>query len=453
MEKKMDAISAAAFLALALCAHGADFHDWAKTPPMGWNSWDCFGTTLTEAQSREQADMQAKYLLPAGYKYHTVDIQWYEPDSVRHWYKEGAKLEMDGYGRLLPAVKKFPSAAGGKGFKPLADYVHSKGLKFAIHMMRGIPRQAVDQNTPVLGTKFHAKDIANVNDKCAWNPDKYGVDMAKPGAQEYYDSVFAQYAAWGVDFVKVDDIARPYSEAQRLEIEAIRKAIDRTGRPIVLSLSPGDTPLSRGAHVCEYANMWRVCDDFWDRWEPLHGLFGRLHKWTEFRRAGSWPDADMLPFGVVDFGRKTRLTEAEQRTCMTLDCIARSPLIFGGDMTKLDKFTLDLLTNTAVVAINQASENNRQLWRKGDHVAWTADVPGSKDKYVAVFNAETEGDVDGRRVPAEAEIAVDLKEIGFTGPVAATELWTGRTLNLSEPVLRQSVKCHDCAVFRISPAR
>ena len=193
--------------------------------------------------------MQAKWLLPAGYKYHTVDIQWYEPESVRHWYKEGAKLEMDGYGRLLPAVKKFPSAAGGKGFRPLADYVHSKGLKFAIHMMRGIPRQAVDQNTPVLGTKFRAKDIANVNDKCAWNPDKYGVDMAKPGAQEYYDSVFAQYAAWGVDFVKVDDIARPYSEAQRLEIEAIRKAIDKTGRPIVLSLSPGDTPLSLGAHV------------------------------------------------------------------------------------------------------------------------------------------------------------------------------------------------------------
>ena len=589
----MELISVMLFAAIASCgADATDFHDWARTPPMGWNSWDCFGTTLTEAQSREQADMQAKWLLPAGYIYHTVDIQWYEPDSVRHWYRDGAKLEMDGYGRLLPAVKKFPSAASGKGFKPLADYVHSKGLKFAIHMMRGIPRQAVEQNTPVLGTSFHAKDIANVNDKCGWNPDKFGVDMTKPGAQEYYDSVFAQYAAWGVDFVKVDDIARPYNEAQRLEIEAIRKAIAKTGREIVLSLSPGDTPLSRGAHVAEHANMWRVCDDFWDRWEPLHGLFGRLHKWTEFRRVGSWPDADMLPFGVVDFGRKTRFTEAEQRTCMTLDCIARSPLIFGGDMTKLDKFTLDILTNTAVVAINQASENNRQLWRRGDHIVWTADVPGSKDKYIAIFNAETEGvrEVDylqsayrsiligqsgdrkadvvadiggsrklglvvtdggdgfsydhaawlkprlkgpkgeldlttipwtrakagwgqvrvglttdgaeidgigchatseiiwddipegydtftatgtmadgceekgsfqfvvltdgafGRKIPAETEISVDLKEIGFAGPVVAIELWTGKTLKLSEPVLRQVVKCHDCAVFRITPS-
>ncbi len=121
-------------------------------------------------------------------------------------------------------------------------------------------------------------------------------------------------------------------------------------------------------------------------------------------------------------------------------------------MTKLDKFTLDLLTNTAVVAINQASENNRQLWRRGDHVVWTADVPGSKDKYIAIFNAETEGDVDGRNVPSEAEIAVDLKEIGFAGPVVATELWSGKTLKLFEPVLRQSVKCHDCAVYRISPS-
>ena len=212
----MELISVMLFAAIASCgADATDFHNWAKTPPMGWNSWDCFGTTLTEAQSREQADMQAKWLLPAGYKYHTVDIQWYEPDSVRHWYRDGAKLEMDGYGRLLPAVKKFPSSAGGKGFKPLADYVHSKGLKFAIHMMRGIPRQAVEQNTPVLGTSFHAKDIANVNDKCGWNPDKFGVDMTKPGAQEYYDSVFAQYAAWGVDFVKDGPRDRPLAFAWR----------------------------------------------------------------------------------------------------------------------------------------------------------------------------------------------------------------------------------------------
>lgn len=441
---KKSILAAVAALGGMVCG-AAPFHDWAKTPPMGWNSWDSFGTTLTEAQSREQADRQAKWLLPAGYIYHTVDIQWYEPNAERHWYRPGAKLAMDGYGRLLPAENRFPSAAGGKGFKPLADYVHSKGLKFAIHRMRGIPRQAVAENTPVLGTNYRARDIADTSDTCAWNPDMYGVDMTKPGAQEYYDSVFAQYAAWGVDFVKVDDIARPYTPAQLREIEAIRKAIDKTGRPIVLSLSPGDTPLSQGAHVCEYANMWRVCDDFWDRWEPLYGLFGRLDKWTEFRRTGSWPDADMLPFGVIDFGRRTKFTPEEQRTCMTLDCIARSPLIFGGDMTKLDGFTLDLLTNAAVVAVNQASENNRQLWRKGDHIAWTADVPGSDDKYLAIFNAAT----PGGDVPPESEIAVDLAELGFNGEVRATDLWTGKETICREGKVSAKIKCHDCKLLRV----
>lgn len=355
---------------------------------MGWNSWDNFGTTITEKQAREQADAMAKYLLPAGYDIFTVDIQWYEPNSEGHSYKAGAPLEMDAYSRLVPAVKKFPSAADGVGFKALADYVHSKGLKFGIHIMRGIPRQAVRDNTPILGTNARAADIANTRSVCSWNPDMYGVDMSKPGAQEYYDSLFKLYASWGVDFVKCDDISRPYNDGQLAEIEAIRKAIDKTGRPIALSLSPGDTPIERGEHVRNHANMWRISDDFWDRWEPLHGMFGRLEKWTKYRANGAWPDADMLPFGIVEQGRPTRFTKDEQTLCMTLWCIARSPLIFGGDMTKMDDFTLALLTNPEVIDVNQKSENNRQLSSKNDLVVWAADVPGSKDRYVALFNAQ-----------------------------------------------------------------
>ncbi|HOF10093.1 MAG TPA: NPCBM/NEW2 domain-containing protein [Opitutaceae bacterium] len=360
----------------------------APTPPMGWNSWDYFGTTLNEAQAREQADAMAAALKPAGYDVFTVDIQWYEPNAQGHDYKEGAPLELDAYSRLQPAVKKFPSAAQGAGFKPLADYVHSKGLRFGIHIMRGIARQAVRNNTAIFGTTARAADIADTRSTCSWNPDMYGVDLAKPGAQEYYDSLFALYAAWGVDFVKVDDIARPYDDVQRREIEAIRRAIDKTGRPIVLSLSPGDTPIERGEHVMRHANLWRISDDFWDRWEPLHGMFGRLDKWTRHRAAGAWPDADMLPFGLVEFGRPTRFTQDEQTTCMTLWCIARSPLIFGGDLTRLDTFTRQLLTNPEVLAVNQHSENNRQLSNRDDLIVWTADVPGSRDRYVALFNAQ-----------------------------------------------------------------
>jgi alpha-galactosidase len=363
------------------------FHQWAPTPPMGWNSWDIFGTTLTEAQAKAQADAMARYLLPAGYKYFTVDIQWYEPNAKSHVYQAGAPLEIDQYSRLLPAVNKFPSAANGAGFKPLADHVHARGLKFGIHLMRGIPRQAVRDNTAILGTDVRAADIADTDSTCPWNPDMYGVDLRRPGAQAYYDSLFELYASWSVDYVKVDDISRPYDATQQAEIEAIRTAIDKTGRPIVLSLSPGATPLERGAHVRQHANLWRISDDFWDRWQPLRDMFERLHKWTPHRANGAWPDADMLPFGFVEFGRPTRFTKDDQRVCMTLWCVARSPLIFGGDMTKLDKFTLDLLTNPEVIAVNQTSTNNRQLTRDGDLIVWTADDTTTDDRYVALFNA------------------------------------------------------------------
>jgi alpha-galactosidase len=363
------------------------FWSWAPKPPMGWNSWDCFATTVTEAQTKAQADYIAAHLAPHGWQYIVVDIQWYEPASTGFDYRQGAKLVMDEWGRLLPAPNRFPSAAGGAGFKPLADYVHAKGLKFGIHLMRGIPRQAVEQNTPVLGTSRRAQDVANQNSVCAWNTDMYGVDMTKPGAQAYYDSVFALIASWGVDYVKIDDISRPYHDNEK-EIEAVRAAIDRTGRPIVLSLSPGETALTAAEHVTRHANLWRISDDFWDSWPSLYEQFARLDKWTPHRGPGHWPDADMLPFGVLDMGRRTtRFTRDEQITVMTLWSIARSPLMHGGDMTKMDDFTLALLTNDEVLAVNQDSSGGRQLFNHGDLIAWVAEVPGSADKYLALFNA------------------------------------------------------------------
>jgi len=381
------------FTSVAIAADAEpEYWKFASSPPMGWNSWDCFGTTVTEQQIKDQADVMATILKPFGWTYLTVDIQWYEPNSRGHSYRRGAQLEMDEYSRLIPGLTKFPSSSDGRGFKPLADYVHSKGLKFGIHIMRGIAKQAVRENTAILGTDARAADIANTRSTCAWNPDMYGVDMSKPGAQEYYDSIFALYASWGVDFVKVDDIARPYDAVQLAEIEAIRKAIDKTGRPMVLSLSPGDTPIERGDHVMHHANMWRISDDFWDRWQPLYEMFGRLDKWTPYRANGAWPDADMLPFGIVEFNRPTRFTQDEQRLCMSLWSIARSPLILGADMTRLDEFTINLLTNPEVLAVNQASENNRQVSSENDLFVWAADVPGSDDKYVALFNAQSNSD-------------------------------------------------------------
>ena len=264
------------FIAFSLSALAAEpaFLRWAPKPPMGWNSWDCFATTVTEAQTKQQADFMAAKLAAFGWTYITVDIQWYEPAATGYDYRKGAPLVLDQWGRLLPAVNRFPSAANGAGFKALADYVHAKGLKFGLHLMRGIPRQAVEQNTPILGTPYHAADIADRTRVCPWNTDMYGIDMTKPGAQAYYDSVFALLASWGTDFVKVDDLSRPY-DANIAEVEAVRLAIDHTGRPMVLSLSPGETPLAFGAHVAVHANMWRISDDFWDDWPKLLEQFAR----------------------------------------------------------------------------------------------------------------------------------------------------------------------------------
>lgn len=275
-------------------------HTFAKTPPLGWNSWDCYGAAVREEEVKGNADYMAEHLKPYGWEYVVVDIQWYEPGAVSSIYRPFVPLEMDEYSRLIPAVNRFPSSEEGKGFKPLADYVHNLGLKFGIHIMRGIPRQAVHANTPILGTNVGARDIAHPNSICPWNTDMYGVDASKEGAQEYYNSLFQLYAEWGVDFVKVDDIA-----ASRLyhihneEIELIRKAIDHSGRDMVLSLSPGPAPLEYAETLKLNANMWRMTDDFWDQWNLLYGMFERCEKWSEHSAPGHWPDCDMLPLGHI----------------------------------------------------------------------------------------------------------------------------------------------------------
>jgi len=314
--------------------------------------------------------------------------------------------------------------------------------------MRGIPRQAVIQNTPIKGTRYRAADIADTNSICPWNPDMYGVDMSRPGAQAYYDSLMELVASWGVDFVKIDDLSRPYHQS---EIEAIRKAIDRTGRPMVFSTSPGETPLSAGPNVDRNANMWRISDDFWDGWKQLLPQFKRLHDWTPFRIPGAWPDADMLPIGRVKFGRPTRFTPDEQYTLMTLWSIARSPLMHGGDLTATDDLTLSLLTNDEVLAVNQRSENNRQLFRTEDGlIAWVADVPGSPDKYLALFNTRDAGKETPRG--ATVPIPVRLTDLGFNGPVKVRDLWAKKDLDRVSGEFAPEVPFHGARMFRLGPA-
>lgn len=444
-------LSAALTLACpAFCATNPPaFHSWAEKPVMGWNSWDCFATTVTEEQTKAQADVMAKELKPFGWEYITVDIQWFEPAATGFDYRKDAPLVMDEFSRLLPALNRFPSATNGAGFKPLADYIHGKGLKFGIHLLRGIPRQAVRENTAIKGTTARAADIANTNSVCPWNGDMYGVDMSKPGAQEYYNALFELVAAWDVDLVKVDDLSRPYHKA---EIEAIRKAIDRTGRKIVFSTSPGETPVREGAHVAQHANQWRISDDFWDSWKALMEQFTRCHNWEPFIGPGHFPDADMLPLGTLDMGkRKSNFKREEQYTLMTLWSIFRSPLIMGGDLTKLDDFTKSLLTNPEVLAVNQNSTGNHQLFRRDGLVAWIADVPGSTDRYLALFN--TRNKPSGTNVPAAARVEANLAEVGFTGSCKIRDLWANEDRPEVSGVFAPEIPWHGAGLYRVSGQR
>src|SRR6266536_4520489 len=391
MSLRMRNISHLVAVLMLLCRSFAASAQTAPTPPMGWNSWDSYGTTVREEQVKANADAMARDLATHGWQYVVVDIQWYEPNAQGHDYAPGAKLAMDQFGRLLPAANRFPSAADGRGFKSLADYVHDQGLKFGIHIMRGIPRQAVEQNLPIKGTKYHAADIADKDNSCRWNPDMWGVDTTKPGGQAYYNSIAELYASWGVDFIKADDMGSHLY--QPAEIKALAMAMRKTRRPMVLSISPGPAPVSEAEFFEKYAQMWRISDDFWDDWKLLRQQFDFTRDWAQFvGKEGTWPDADMLPLGKLKItakeggGSPTKFTADEQQTLMTLLCVFRSPLIFGGDLPSNDPATTALITNEEVLAVNQHSSGGHQALDRGNIRTWIADGARLGDSYLAVFN-------------------------------------------------------------------
>ncbi len=424
----------------------------ALTPPMGWNSWDCYGAAVNEEQLLGNAEYVRDHLKEFGWEYVVCDIQWSEPTAVGYAYNNFVELHMDEYSRLIPEPNRLPSAADGKGFKPIADKIHAMGLKFGIHIMRGIPRQAVHRNTPIQCEGVTARDIAQQYSICPWNTDMYGIEYGRKGAQEYYNSIFELYASWGVDYVKVDDIAnteqfpnRPYSAAK--EIEMIRNAIDNCGREMVLSLSPGPAPVANAGHLCRNANMWRITGDFWDRWDALKKMFTKCDEWYAWRSPGCWPDCDMLPLGTIQLtetdpkykNRKTRFTKDEQYTLMNLWCLFRSPLMVGGELRLNDDFTLSLLTNKELLDFCRYSEGAVPLESDDNHAVWAGkDSDGST--VVGLFNlADT-----------DATVAIGLAELGLTAKkvFTATDLWTKEETVLGSDVSAELAP-HASVVYRI----
>lgn len=445
------------------------FHAWALTPALGWNSWDSFGQAVTEADVKANAEFVAARLAKLGWRYIVVDIEWSEPQQLGPDYPVHSKSEIDEFGRFVPAVSKFPSAAGGRGFGPLADHLHRKGLKFGVHIVRGIPRLAVERNTPIEGTPFRAADIADKADFCDWNEDQWGVDVTKPGAQAWYDSLMRQLAGWGVDFVKADDLCY-----RGEEIAMLRRAIDRTGRPIVLSLSYGPMPLGKADALVKNANSWRLLGDLWDYWDQVLPAFRELHDWTPYAGPGHWPDPDMLPIGrlralpagwsknvtmnpgyfeMVSHGGREDvpnfLSRDEQRTVMTLWAIARCPLMVGGHLPESDAWTLSLLTNPGVLAVDQSSRGNRQLFHANGLAAWTAEDPASGDRYLAVFNT---CDKDAKDGGAGIAVPVRLSDLGLTGSAVVTDVWSGKPAGVVRGEFTPVVPYRGAGLYRLKPA-
>ena len=412
------------------------------TAPLGWNSWDCYGPTVTEDIVRQNADFMAKYLKQFGWEYIVVDIQWYQPSAFKFRYEPFADLNMDEYSRLIPAENRFPSSAGGKGFAPLAEYVHSLGLKFGIHIMRGIPRQAAHRNTKIYGCDKTAREVAMSKSICHWNPDMHGVDPHKEGAKEYYDSIFKLYASWGVDYVKVDDIAREFPHAEE-ELIMLADSLHNCGRDMILSLSPGPAPLDKAELFKEIANMWRITDDFWDDWELLYAMFERAEKWSIHTGAGHWPDADMLPIGPIRLPRDpegwTRSTQDEQKTMMTLWSIFRSPLIIGGEMTGFDDFTMSLLTNEELLKMHRNARHSHQVFRKevcgSELILWTA-ASAEGGSYLALFNAGNE----------DKEFCVDLTEAEIYDDIEGIDIWTNEAFS-STTELKVTIPAHGAVAY------
>jgi hypothetical protein len=422
----------------------------AETPPMGWNSYDSYGTTVNEAQVKANARWLADHLKRFGWSYVVVDMEWFVSNPTPAGNSKNSRYTMDEFGRYTPALNRFPSAANGAGFKPLADYVHALGLKFGLHILRGIPRQAVEKDLPIADSDYHASQAAERSDTCLWNPDNYGIDASTPAGQAYYSSIARLYAAWGVDFVKADCIAsHPYKGD---EIAMLSRALNETRHSIVLSLSPGAAPLDKLDELRVHAQLWRISDDVWDLWhsdkpypQGLGDQFPRAAAWAPLAVPGHWPDSDMLPLGRLapspGWGqpRTSRLTHDEQRTLVTLWCVARSPLMIGANLTEMDPWTTSLLTNGELLAVDQHSTNGQQISDAGNTIIWSAQPSDRKGVYIAVFN----------RAATKQEIEYAWRDLRLEGTsYKLRDLWEHRDLARAKS-LKIQLPGHGSVLYRV----
>lgn len=392
-------------------------------PPLGWNSFDSYGVYLHHDAAMANLKAMAEKLKPFGYEYFVIDGGWYGEfklvdGTIFPAERHASALNLDDFGIYQPSKTYFP-----QGLKPIVAYAHQLGLKIGVHLMRGIPRQAVDRNLPIKNSRYRAAEVANKNSICTWNSQNYGVDTSMPGAQDWYNSVIAQIAEWDLDFVKYDDLT-PYPD----EIIAVAKAIEKCGRKIVLSLSPGGADRLTDLPYYKKAAMLRVSGDIWDRQEDIDKGFEVWKQWQGVAHEGFWIDLDMVPFGNLQMmspakyekgksnvqlaglgnTRKSNFSPEQMRTFITMRSLAASPLFVGGDLPTMDSYSLQLLTNKEMLACNQNGECAFNVYQKDGIEIWMCKKKDNpKEGWLGIFNRN--------KVSVSVDLSKeDLGLVGFT---------------------------------------
>jgi len=425
----------------------------AQTPPMGWNSFDSYGVYLHEKAAMENLEAFAKKLKPYGYEYFVIDAGWFgefklQEGTIFPAEKHAAKMKFNEFGLLQPSYTYFPN-----DMQHIIDRCHELGLKFGLHLMRGIPRAAFKANTPVKGTKYFAQDIADTTSICSWNQQNYGVDMSKPGAQEFYNSLINQLAEWGVDFIKYDDIV-PFPE----EIKAVADAIAQCGRPMILSLSPGGKVDPNHLEAFQKGHMLRVTPDIWDDQKGINECFEAWRKWQGKEKPGFWIDMDMIPFGQLQmmsqkpagvqgnetkselakkvksgqiasfeqlsgkgFNRWSGFTKNQMYTFITLRALAASPLMMGGDLPSLDDFSLALITNKDMLECNQNGIIGKLVFDKDSIEGWNTKQKNTNNGWIGIFNRTTRPN----------SFVIETEKLGISSSIeyVLTDIWKKKILS------------------------
>lgn len=404
-----------------------------KKSPMGWNSFDCYGRYTYEEDVKVNIDFMAENLKKYGYEYIITDIGWY---GMFHYDYEGQKYPserhasdvcMDEYGRYISSEKMYPGTV-----KAMCRYAHEKGLKFGVHLMRGVPRKAVELKLPIKGTNYTCDMIADLSDTCEWCHYNYGIDMSKPGSYEYYKSVIELMEEWEIDFIKYDDIT-----GFPKEIEAVAKAVQEIERPMVLSLSPGGDTREEFMQSYKMANMLRITEDIWDNQDSIDQVFERLKTFYDYQDNDFYIDLDMLCIGHLmlcrpkeqfsngstnalvsgqGLERMCALSKAQQETFMTIRALCASPLMIGSDLPTMGEEAYSLITNEDMIDCNQRTERFFPVKAQDGVVIWKSDAG-----YIGIFNTESH----------EKKYKIPLETLELKENMKIKNVWKAENIKLS----------------------